>query len=109
MISECDTQPTDYSRSGTIQKNYSPESTETFHGTSENRTLSPMVDDDLMMKTPQSLDELLDIDNQNSEQHHSNENDEDDDGDSTCLSIDGTNATDARTEKKSIKKNGKLK
>jgi hypothetical protein len=105
---------------------YSPESNNDFDEPIENRSTSPLVDENnIIMKTPQSLDDLLDIDdrdNQNEDEQLDNENDNvdddddndddddddnDDDDDSTHLSIDDAKTTNKARQKKSIAKHGK--
>lgn len=105
IMSDCDIQPTAYSKSKSMRKSYSPESNETFSETSDSRKETSFADDDVIMKTPQSLDDLLDIDNQNGEDQLDNENEQD----LTCFSVDHTNTTEPSIQKKSTKKNGKLK
>jgi hypothetical protein len=62
-----------------------------------------MDNDNSIMKTSQSLDDLLDIDKQNAEDTDETEND-----DSTQLSMDEPNTTVTKRQKKSNKKKGKL-
>ena len=98
-----------------MRRNYSPESNNEFDDstptTNEHRNPSPNVDEkNIIMKTPQSLDDLLDVDEENRDDQHDNENDDDDDpndDDSTHLSLDDANLPDATRQKKSRKKNGK--
>lgn len=104
--------PIHYSQSNSMRRNYSPESDNEFDESTqsnEHRNSSPNVDEkNIIMKTPQSLDDLLDIDEQNGEDQHDNENDDDpNDDDSTHLSLDDANLPDATRQKKSRKKNGK--
>ena len=74
-----------------------------------------MIDNHILItKTPQSLDDLLDVDdnnNENDEDKEENENDnnnDDVDNDSTRLSIDDPTTTEQTRQKKSIEKNGKI-
>ena len=116
-MSEYENRRTNYSRSHTSRTNYSPESNPDFEDTIADRTLPNMIDDtNIIMKTPQSLDDLLDIDakNDQSEGGHDNENDEKGDGDddddhSTQLSIDDSpRPTKATRKTRSAGKSGKL-
>jgi hypothetical protein len=90
-MSDYETQPTNYS-----QKNYSPESTDDFDPTLEKPHVSTLVDEqNITMKTPQSLDDLLDIDdNNNRNEDERPEEHENDDDDSTRLSMDDDDVDD---------------
>jgi hypothetical protein len=96
-------------RSNATRKSYSPESNNDFDELIDDRNASLTIDNsNVIMKTPQSLDDLLDVDdnnNQNDEDKDENEVDERDDDDSTRLSVDDTNPTE---QKKSVEKNGKI-
>jgi hypothetical protein len=106
-MSKCEFQRTNYLRSNSTKKSYSPESNNEFEESIDDRNTPTIIDDNnIIMKTPQSLDDLLDVDdnnNENEEDKEENENDNDDD--STHLSIDDSNTT---RQKKSIEENGKL-
>jgi hypothetical protein len=91
------------------QKTYSPDSTNEFDETINEKNSSRIID----MKTPQSLDDLLDVDdnnNQNEEDKEENENnnDDNDDNNSMHLTIDDPTTTEQTKQKKSIEKNGKI-
>jgi hypothetical protein len=81
------------------QKTYSPDSTNEFDETINEKNSSRIID----MKTPQSLDDLLDVDDNNNQNEEDKEENETDSMDS---SIDHPNNT--TKQKKSIKKNGKI-
>ncbi|CAF0935342.1 unnamed protein product [Rotaria sordida] len=102
-------------------KSYSPESNDDeFEEHIDDRNTPTTNDNSISMKTPQSIDDLLDVDdndNQNEENKEEIENDNDDDGDaddddddddSTRLSIDDQNTSETTRHKKSNEKNGKL-
>ena len=83
-MSDYDIHPTNYSR-----KNYSPESNDEFDPTSEKRPASSIVDEqNITMKTPQSLDDLLDIDDNNNRNEDDQPEEHENDDDSTHLSMD---------------------
>ena len=118
-MSEYESHRTNYSRSQASRANYSPESNTDFEDTIADRTLPNMIDDtNIIMKTPQSLDDLLDIDAKNNQSEgekdgNDNENDEkhdddddDDDDQSTQLSIDDSPRPKRKT--RSTGKSGKL-
>jgi hypothetical protein len=99
-MNKCKIQSTNYLRSNSTRKNYSSES--------NNESDEPIDDNNIIMKTPQSLVDPLDIDDndyQNEEDREETENEDDDDDDSTQFSIDDPKTT---RQKKSNKKNGKL-
>ena len=93
---------------------YSSESNDDFDAPMDDRNSSAVVDsNNIIMKTPQSLDDLLDVDdNNNKHEEEKSENarntEDDDDDDSTHLSIDNPNAIETARQKKSIEKNGKI-
>jgi len=98
------------SEKNSTKKTYSPDSNNDFEELIDDRNSSIMIDNNnIIMKTPQSLDDLLDIDDnniQNEEDKEQNENSNDkDDNDSTHLTIDDPNTTE---QKKSNEKNGKI-
>lgn len=105
-----------FKQSKIAKKNYSPESTtELDDMVMDARNPSMIIDNNnVIMKTPQSLDDLLDVDDvsnenpQDNDDNQSDHNDPDDDNDSTHLSIDNLNATESMKQRKSIKKNGKI-
>jgi hypothetical protein len=106
-----------YLQINSTSKTYSPDSNNEFEETIDDRDSSIMIDNNnIIMKTPQSLDDLLDVDdnnNQNEEdkeenENNNNNNDDDDDNDSTHLSVDDPNITEQTRQKKSIEKNGKI-
>ncbi|UJR28756.1 hypothetical protein I4U23_009982 [Adineta vaga] len=105
-MNKCKLQQTNYLRSNSNKK---------LHTLESNNESDKSIDDtNVMMKTPQSLDDLLDVDDnnyQNEDEREETENDDDEDDDeddSIQYSIDDTNRTDTTRQKKSIKKNGKL-
>jgi hypothetical protein len=86
------------------QKTYSPDSTNEFDETINEKNSSRIIDNNnIIMKTPQSLDDLLDVDDNNNQNEEDKEENETDSMDS---SIDHPNNT--TKQKKSIKKNGKI-
>ncbi|CAF0856294.1 unnamed protein product [Rotaria sordida] len=108
-----------YFRSKSTRKIDSPDSNnDELEETIDDKNSSMMIDNNiLIMKTPQSLDDLLDVDdnnNENDEDKEENENDnnnnnnDDVDNDSTHLSIDDPTTTEQTRQKKSIEKNGKI-
>lgn len=109
-MSDYDIHPTNYSLTNCTQKNYSPESNDDFDPTLEKRQMSSVVDEqNITMKTPQSLDDLLDIDdNNNRNEDERPEEHENDDDDSTRLSMDDDDDDDAyTTDTTKQKKTGK--
>ncbi|CAF0879451.1 unnamed protein product [Rotaria sp. Silwood1] len=114
-MSEFEIKRKNYLRSKPKRKIDSPDSNNEFEETIDDKN-SPMTIDNniLIMKTPQSLDDLLDVDdnnNENDEDKEENENDnnnDDVDNDSTHLSIDDPTTTEQTRQKKSIEKNGKI-
>ena len=96
------------------RKTYSPDSANEFDDLLDGRNSSMMIDNNnIIMKTPQSLDDLLDVDdnnNENSEDNDENESNHNDDvdNDSAHLSNDNLHTTETSTQKKSIKKTGKI-
>ena len=104
-MNKCKLQQTNYLRSNSNRKTYSSES--------NNESDEPIDDTNVMMKTPQSLVDLLDVDdndcqNEDDREETENDDDEDDEDDSVQYSIDDPNRTETRRQKKSNKKNGKL-
>ena len=102
-------------RKSSTQQTYSPDSNNEFDETLDDRNGSIMLDDNnIIMKTPQSLDDLLDIDdnnNENDEETEENDNldqNNDNDDDSTHLIVDHPNPAEQPKQKKSIEKNGKI-
>ncbi|CAF4452258.1 unnamed protein product [Rotaria socialis] len=102
-------------RSKSTQKIDSPQSNDELEETIDDKNPSMLIDNNILMtKTPQSLDDLLDVDdnnNENDEDKEENENDNNDDdvdNDSTHLSIDDPTTTEQTRQKKSIEKNGKI-
>ena len=92
---------------------YSSESNDEFDEPMDDRNSSAVIDsNNIMMKTPQSIDDLLDVDDNNNkhedEKCENARNTDDDDDDSTHLSIDDPNAIETARQKKSIEKNGKI-
>jgi hypothetical protein len=101
------------SEKNSTRKTYSPDSNNDFEELIDDRNSSIMIDNNnIIMKTPQSLDDLLDIDDnniQNEEDKEENENSNDkDDNDSMHLTIDDPNTTEQTKQKKSNEKNGKI-
>jgi len=101
-MNKCKIQSTNYLRSNSTRKNYSSES-------------NNESDNNIIMKTPQSLVDPLDIDDndyQNEEDREETENEDDDDDDdddnSIQFSIVDPKTTQTTRQKKSNKKNGKL-
>lgn len=102
---------TNHLRTNSTRKNYLSESSDDFDETFEDTKTSTMIDDDnnSIIKPSHSLDDLLDIDdNQNEENIDDTENDDDDDNDSIQLNTDQPNTTKTKRQKKSNKKKGKL-
>jgi hypothetical protein len=106
-MNKCKIQSTNYLRSNSTRKNYSSES--------NNESDEPIDDNNIIMKTPQSLVDPLDIDDndyQNEEDREETENEDDDDDDdddnSIQFSIVDPKTTETTRQKKSNKKNGKL-
>ncbi len=99
-MSKCQIQQTNHLRTNSTRKSYISESSDDFD---EKKTPTTMDNDNSIMKTSQSLDDLLDIDKQNAEDTDETEND-----DSTQLSMDEPNTTVTKRQKKSNKKKGKL-
>jgi hypothetical protein len=109
-MSKCDIHQTNYLRSNSRKKTYSPESNDDLEESIDDKSVSTIIDDNnIIMKTPQSLDDLFDVDDDNDQNEEDKEETEnDDDEDSTRLSIDDSNTTETTRQKKSNKKNGKL-
>ncbi|CAF1622990.1 unnamed protein product [Rotaria magnacalcarata] len=115
-MSEYERKRKNYIRSKSTQKIDSPQSNDELEETIDDKNPSMMIDNNILMtKTPQSLDDLLDVDDNNNEndedkeenENHNNTND-DVDNDSTHLSIDDPTTTEQTRQKKSIEKNGKI-
>ena len=94
---------------------YSSESNDDFDKPMDDRSPLTAVDSsNTIMKTPQSLDDLLDVDDNNNKnedersENAANTDGDDDDDNSTHLSIDNPNAIETARQKKSIEKNGKI-
>ncbi|CAF1620734.1 unnamed protein product [Rotaria magnacalcarata] len=113
-MSEYERKRKNYIRSKSTQKIDSPQSNDELEETIDDKNPSMMIDNNILMtKTPQSLDDLLDVDDNNNEndedkeenENHNNTND-DVDNDSTHLSIDDPTTTEQTRQKKSIEKNG---
>ena len=98
-------------RTKSSRKSYSPDSTNDFDEMMDDRDSSMLIDNNnIILKTPQSLDDLLDVDaNNNKEHEEENESNNDDDEDSRHLNMDQPKTTaDKARQKKSIEKNGKI-
>lgn len=89
------------SRRHSTKKTYSPDSNNDLEEYMDDRTCSMTIDNNnIIMKTPQSLDDLLDVD-----EHHISTDDEDEDQDEN-ETIDENN--DHSKQKKSKQKHGKI-
>jgi hypothetical protein len=108
-MSQCEIQQTNYLRTNSAKNNYVLESNKNF-----NETKTPIItdndddddDNNASMKTSQSLDDLLDIDNNENQNEEDTDETENDDNDSTQLSIDDANTTTTVRQKKLNKKKG---
>jgi hypothetical protein len=94
-------------RRNSTKKTYSPDSNNDLEELIDDRNCSMMIDNNnIIMKTPQSLDDLLDVDDNNTSNEEENDNlNDNDDNDSTHLDIDHSKTTE---QKKSNEKNGKI-
>ena len=95
------------------RKSYSPDSTNDLEELMDDRDSSMLIDNNnIIMKTPQSLDDLLDVDANNNNDHEDddeNESNDDVEEDSTHLNMDQPKTTtDKARQKKSIEKTGKI-
>lgn len=102
-------------RPKSAKKLHSTDLNNAFEETVHDKNSSVVIDNNILtMKTSQSLDDLLEVDdnnNENDEDKEENENDnnnDDVDNDSTRLSTDDPTTAQQTRQKKSIKKNGKI-
>ncbi len=112
-MSKCKIQQPNHLRTNSTRKTYLSESSDDFDETFEDTKAPTIIDDDnSIIKTSHSLDDLLDVDNndnQNEENIDETENDDDDDDDDDSkLSIDDPNTTKTTEQKTSNKKRGKI-
>jgi len=109
-MNKCKIQQPNHLRTNSTKKNYLSESSDDFDETLEDKKMPTITDDDnSIMKASHSLDDLLDVDeNDNQNEENIDENENDDDDDSTQLSIDDQNTTKTTRQKKSNGKKGKL-
>ena len=107
-MSKCEIQQTNYLRTNSTRRNYISESNNDIDETN----IPTIIDNDnSMIKTSQSLDDLFDIDDNENQNEEDTDETENDDDDSTQLSIDDPNnitTTTTTRQKKSKKKKGKL-
>jgi hypothetical protein len=103
------------SRTNSTKKTYSPDSNNDLEELIDDKNCSMIIDNNnIIMKTPQSLDDLLDIDdnhieNEEEEDKEENENvNDNDDNDSTHSTIDHSKTREQTKQKKSNEKNGKI-
>jgi hypothetical protein len=110
------------SRRNSTKKTYSPDSNNDFEELIDDKNCSMIIDNNnIIMKTPQSLDDLLDVDDnhienedgddeEEEEDKEENENvNDNDDNDSTHSTIDHSKTTEqTKQKKKSNEKNGKI-
>jgi hypothetical protein len=103
------------SRTNSKKKTYSPDSNNDLEELIDDKNCSMIIDNNnIIMKTPQSLDDLLDIDdnhieNEEEEDKEENENvNDNDDNDSTHSTIDHSKTREQTKQKKSNEKNGKI-
>ncbi len=102
-MSKCQIQQTKHLRTNSTRKSYISESSDDFD---ETKTPTTMDNDNSIMKKSQSLDDLLDIDD--NDKQNAEDTDETENDDSTQLSMDEPNTTVTKRQKKSNKKKGKL-
>jgi len=109
-MNKCKIQQPNHLRTNSTKKNYLSESSDDFDETLEDTKMATITDDDnSIIKVSHSLDDLLDVDeNDNQNEENIDENENDDDDDSTQLSIDDQNTTKTTRQKKSNGKKGKL-
>jgi hypothetical protein len=114
-MSEYETPETRSLRTKSSRKSYSPDSTNDLEELMDDRDSSMVIDNNnIIMKTPQSLDDLLDVDANNNNEHDDDDDDENESNDdveedSTHLNMDQPKTTtDKARQKKSIEKNGKI-
>jgi hypothetical protein len=106
------------SRTNSTKKTYSPDSNNDLEELIDDKNCSMIIDNNnIIMKTPQSLDDLLDIDDnhieneeeEEEEDKEENENvNDNDDNDSTHSTIDHSKTREQTKQKKSNEKNGKI-
>jgi hypothetical protein len=109
-MSKCKIEQPNHLRTNSTRKNYVSESSDDFEENFDDTKPATMIDDDNPnTKISHSLDDLLDIDNNdNQNEENVDETENDDDDNSTQLSTDDPNTTKTTRQKKSNKKKGKL-
>lgn len=108
-MSEYETPEKTSLRTKSSRKSYSPDSADDLEELMDDRDSSMLIDNNnIIMKTPQSLDDLLDVDANNNNEHEDEDENETEE-DSTHLNMDQPKTTtDKARQKKFIEKNGKI-